>query len=151
MLGIPHLSRLIVNEKQQLTKPSSLGASSFPSFFRSDEILIKGLYRNTHEVRTAFWLESNATWPYFCWSEMHAQRIVILTHLPVIDSRLFCHQFVYTEATLPTISDERYIDENSGTHVPHHVPVDTDQLGEFAVSLVYLACSTPKASGHTHC
>lgn len=54
MLGIPHLSRLIVNEKQQLTKPSSLGVSSPPSFFRSDEVLISGLYRNTQEVSTAF-------------------------------------------------------------------------------------------------
>lgn len=24
-----------------------------------------GLKRRTHEVKTAFWLESNATWPYF--------------------------------------------------------------------------------------
>ena len=24
-----------------------------------------GLYRSTQEVSTAFWLESNATWPYF--------------------------------------------------------------------------------------
>lgn len=76
--------------------------------------------------------------------------LLIVTHLPVIDSRLFCHQLVYTKAALPTISEERYVDETRGTHVPHHVPVDADQLGEFAVSLVYLACSTPKASGHTH-
>lgn len=76
ILGIPHLSRLIVNEKQQLTKPSSLEASSPPSFFRSDEVLIKGLYRNTQEVSTAFCVESNATWPYFCRDKMNAQRIV---------------------------------------------------------------------------
>ena len=76
ILGIPHLSRLMVNEKQQLMKPSSLGASSPPSLFRSDVVLIKGLYRNTQDVSTAFWVESNATWPYFCSSEAHAQYVV---------------------------------------------------------------------------
>lgn len=25
----------------------------------------EGLYRKTHEVSTAFWAVSNATWPYF--------------------------------------------------------------------------------------
>lgn len=41
-------------------------------------------------------------------------------------------------------------DENDGAHVAHHVPVDAHQLGELAVSLVYLARSTPEACGYTH-
>ncbi|KIK36375.1 hypothetical protein CY34DRAFT_525673 [Suillus luteus UH-Slu-Lm8-n1] len=32
ILGVPHLSRLIVNEKHRLMKPSSLGTSSFLAF-----------------------------------------------------------------------------------------------------------------------
>ena len=68
-VGIPYGSRLIVNEKQQLMKPSSFGgwccslprAGVAPPFEGSS-----GLYRSTHDVRTAFWFESNATLPYFC-------------------------------------------------------------------------------------
>jgi len=102
MLGIPHLSLRIVNEKQQLMKPSSIAwfSSSFlavtdpfedvepkPTMsvnglknenkHKLDNVALltmgllllpafkTGLYRKTHEVKTAFWLESNATWPYF--------------------------------------------------------------------------------------
>lgn len=41
ILGMPHLSRLIVNEKQQFTKPCSLGASSF--FCGCGCVLMRGL------------------------------------------------------------------------------------------------------------
>jgi hypothetical protein len=87
MLGIPHLSLLIVNEKQQLTNPSSVSTTSlFPPLLLArerpagvpvtaaeDEVAVvpavdgfsAGLYRSTQEVRTAFCDRSNATLPYF--------------------------------------------------------------------------------------
>lgn len=78
MLGMPHLSRRMVNEKQQLMKHSSGGASASLSFracffpapfaasFAVDEesVLRFGLYRSTQDVSTAFCEESNAIWPY---------------------------------------------------------------------------------------
>jgi hypothetical protein len=77
MLGIPQVSRRIVNDKQQLTKPCSLGISSGLLFPRElaviatvPGVVINGLYRRTHDVSTAFWLESNATCPYFCTEDM---------------------------------------------------------------------------------
>ena len=67
-VGIPYGSRRIVKEKQQLMKPSSFGGGCV-SFTRAGVIApddgSSGLYRSTHDVRTAFWLESNATLPYF--------------------------------------------------------------------------------------
>ena len=68
MSGIPNESRRIVNEKQQFIKPSSFGA--VPSMPRPGEAapeprVTAGLNRNTHEVNTAFCVESNATFPYF--------------------------------------------------------------------------------------
>lgn len=110
MLGIPHVSLLIVNEKQQLMNPSSFGpgfasaaapapplvapAPALPLFaalaaaltaMGKDEEMgavlavrrmagvmepegawMLGLKRRTQEVRTAFWVESKATLPYFC-------------------------------------------------------------------------------------
>lgn len=72
ILGIPQVSRRMVNEKQQLTKPSSLGDScglfdprELAVIGATPGIVISGLKRRTHEVRTAFCVESNATWPYF--------------------------------------------------------------------------------------
>lgn len=84
------MSLRIVNEKQQLIKPSSVGGGPTapttaagvsgsplgldpPLRMRADEEVgvgddgefKTGLKRRTHEVKTAFWLESNATWPYF--------------------------------------------------------------------------------------
>jgi len=59
-----------VKEKQQLMNPSSFGL--VPKTPRPEVVtaepepcLTVGLYRNTQEVRTAFWVESNATLPYF--------------------------------------------------------------------------------------
>lgn len=80
ILGMPHLSRRMVNEKQQLMKHSSGGASASLSFracffpapfaasFAVDEesVLRFGLYRKTQDVSTAFCDESNAIWPYLC-------------------------------------------------------------------------------------
>jgi hypothetical protein len=68
MSGMPQVSRRIVNEKQQLINPSSFGA--VPSTARPGEVapeprVTAGLNRNTHEVNTAFCVESNATLPYF--------------------------------------------------------------------------------------
>lgn len=68
-VGIPYGSRRIVNEKQQLIKPSSFGCCCCCSFTRAGVTApddgSSGLYRSTHDVRTAFWFESNATLPYF--------------------------------------------------------------------------------------
>lgn len=71
-VGIPYGSRRMVNEKQQLMKPSSFGGGcvSFPrAGVTAPDDGSNGLYRSTHDVRTAFWLESNATLPYFYVSE----------------------------------------------------------------------------------
>ena len=83
MLGIPQVSRRIVNEKQQLIKPSSeLGAEAgccprllpYPGRRATGEFetepvfgieVILGLYRRTQDVSTAFCPASNATCPYF--------------------------------------------------------------------------------------
>jgi hypothetical protein len=67
ILGIPQVSRRIVTEKQQLMKPSSLDcpdAVAVP-FGVGERVARTGLYRRTHEVRTAFCFVSNAIWPYF--------------------------------------------------------------------------------------
>ena len=73
MLGIPQVSRRMVKDRQQLMRLSSLGSSS--CLFAPRElaviataagVVINGLYRRTQDVSTAFWLESNATCPYFC-------------------------------------------------------------------------------------
>lgn len=68
MLGMPQVSRRIVNEKQQLTKPSSLGDSSglldpreLAVIAAAPGVVISGLNRRTQDVRTAFCVESNAT------------------------------------------------------------------------------------------
>jgi len=58
----------MVNEKQQLMNPSSLGVVSKPvgpGVAAPAPCVIVGLNRNTHEVKTAFCVESNATLPYF--------------------------------------------------------------------------------------
>lgn len=67
ILGIPYLSLLIVNEKQQLMYSSGSGSANFAPGLDLDVlpmgpdagdavegILITGLNRNTQEVRTAF-------------------------------------------------------------------------------------------------
>ena len=38
-----------------------------------------------------------------------------------------------------------------GTHVTQHVPVHTDEFGEFAIGLVYLARAAPETRGDGHC
>lgn len=94
ILGIPHVSLLIVNEKQQLMNPSSFGTSLasavpvplwlFAARGSAEEMgavlavrrttgvtrppegaVMFGLKRRTQDVRTAFWVESKATLPYF--------------------------------------------------------------------------------------
>jgi hypothetical protein len=82
ILGMPHESRRIVKEKQQLMSPCSLGAVGccarlwlypgrratgelWTEFVFVNEGVMFGLNRSTHEVRTAFCPVSNATWPYF--------------------------------------------------------------------------------------
>jgi hypothetical protein len=68
MSGMPQVSRRIVNEKQQLMNPSSLGVvprTTRPGVGAPEPCLTAGLNRNTQEVNTAFWVESNATLPYF--------------------------------------------------------------------------------------
>jgi hypothetical protein len=75
------MSRRIVNEKQQLTNPSSFFSFLCPVpdrdlrcetgvLYPDEGRLMKGLYRSTQEVRTAFCVESKATWPYF-WIKLH--------------------------------------------------------------------------------
>jgi hypothetical protein len=70
MLGIPQLSRRIVNEKQQLIRPCSEGAVAgcprllpYPGRSATGELatelvfgieVMLGLYRSTHDVSTAF-------------------------------------------------------------------------------------------------
>lgn len=61
ILGIPHLSLRIVKEKQQFTCPSSTSVSRSSVVIAVDVLLEDGLYRRTQDVKTAFWLESNAT------------------------------------------------------------------------------------------
>jgi len=58
----------MVNEKQQLMKPFSLGVVSKlagAGVAAPVPCVIVGLNRNTHDVKTAFCVESNATLPYF--------------------------------------------------------------------------------------
>ena len=66
---MPHISLRIVNEKQQLMKPSSFGVvpscNRLPGVLVPEFELIMGLNRSTHDVSTAFCVESNATLPYF--------------------------------------------------------------------------------------
>lgn len=65
-VGMPYGSRRMVNEKQQLMKPSSFGGGSLPrAGVTAPDEGKSGLKRSMHEVRTAFWFESNATLPYF--------------------------------------------------------------------------------------
>jgi hypothetical protein len=61
MLGMPQVSRRIVKDRQQLMNPSSLGNSGCLLFPRdvavmatAPGVVIKGLYRRTQDVRTAF-------------------------------------------------------------------------------------------------
>ena len=78
-VGIPYGSRRIVNEKQQLIMPCSLGCGSCGASSAvlprglagvvAPDVGSSGLYRSTHDVNTAFWFVSNATWPYF-WREI---------------------------------------------------------------------------------
>jgi hypothetical protein len=67
--GMPQVSRRMVNEKQQLTNPSSLGVGVSKPAGRGVTApapgVIVGLNRNTHDVKTAFCVESKATFPYF--------------------------------------------------------------------------------------
>jgi hypothetical protein len=63
MLGVPHASRRMVKEKQQLMDVSS-SWESVPSELPPDVIL--GLVLSTQVVRTAFWFTLNATSAYFC-------------------------------------------------------------------------------------
>lgn len=65
-LGIPHVSRRIVIEKQQLMSASSFRAANSETVGAGGGPPVRfGRWRRTHEVRTAFWVLSNATWPYF--------------------------------------------------------------------------------------
>lgn len=70
-VGIPYGSLRMVNEKQQLIMPCSLGGGPccpgvlLPGV-AAPEVGSRGLKRRTHDVSTAFWFVSNATWPYFC-------------------------------------------------------------------------------------
>jgi len=68
--GIPHWSRRIVKLKQQLINRSSSGPLC-------PDLASSGLYRNEHDVSTAFCPVSNATWPYFC----TAQDVSIQKHI----------------------------------------------------------------------
>jgi hypothetical protein len=43
MLGIPHLSRRMVKEKQQLMKPSSIGSCSSSLLRTADDVLAPGV------------------------------------------------------------------------------------------------------------
>jgi hypothetical protein len=64
--GIPQVSLRIVNEKQQLTKPSLPEVRGVrPGVADPGPCLTAGLERNTQDVNTAFCVESNATLPYF--------------------------------------------------------------------------------------
>ena len=77
-VGMPYGSRRIVNEKQQLMKPSSFGGCSFPrAGVVAPDDGSRGLYRSTHDVRTAFCVESNATFPYFWHTHTRAPGQVI--------------------------------------------------------------------------
>lgn len=68
ILGMPHWSLRIVNDKQQFTKPCSFGNSSclllpleLAVMAAAPGVVIRGLNRKTQDVSTAFWVESNAT------------------------------------------------------------------------------------------
>ena len=60
MLGMPQVSRRIVKDRQQLMNPSSLGNSGcllFPrdvAVMATAGVVIRGLYRRTQDVSTAF-------------------------------------------------------------------------------------------------
>jgi hypothetical protein len=59
----------MVNEKQQLMNPSSEGLAVSKPVGTGGAVAalcaIVGLNRNTHDVKTAFCVESKATLPYF--------------------------------------------------------------------------------------
>jgi len=181
MLGIPHLSLLIVNEKQQLMKPSSTGLASSSVFLEKlfwpatiegseknlnsfcgdqkgnikpetiallitglpEPTLRTGLYRRTQDVRTAFWLESKATCPYFWgegrgggwkWSNHHSKsRKETDNHLPIIHSRLFRHELIDTQSP-----------------IAHQVTLNPNQLRKLPVGLVDFACPSPETSRDAH-
>ncbi|TFY67478.1 hypothetical protein EVG20_g3934 [Dentipellis fragilis] len=161
---MPHVSRRIVNEKQQLMKPSSFGAPAEPGsgamrragVMLPDAGATSGLKRSTQDVSTAFCVESNATLPYFC-----AVAVVRLcppanaerhgtAYLPVVDRALLGHELVYAESTLRVSSAPRRGELKEYTHVAQHVPVHADELGKLAIALVYLARTTPQTRRDAH-
>lgn len=97
--------------------------------------LSTGLYRKTQDVRTAFWLESKATCPYFykLLSKDPARANRRLSYLPIIHSRLLCHEFIDTEST-----------------IAHHVALHTDQFRKLPVGFVNFTSASPKAGGNAH-
>lgn len=72
-------------------------------------------------------------------------------HLPIVHRGLFRHELIDTQ---PALSN--YLSASSGgngwvdTHVAQHAPVNTHELRELAVPLVYFARPAPKARGNTH-